>query len=693
MKKWITYIALSATAVTGAYGQQIDRSVRPAAAKAPVINIKDSEVFKTSNGITVIVSENHKLPRVSFNLVMGGRPMMEGSKAGVNDLMGKLILSGTTSRTKDVLDKEVDYMGATLSANGNSIYLSCLTKHLDKALGIMQDVTMNPSFPESEFERIKKQEESNLLSAKSDPGTMGANAEKKINFGNHPYGDVMNETTLAAITRDDVMNSFKQSFTPQGSYLVIVGDITPAAAKQLAEQYFGKWTGTAPYTADPGSGTVKKGNRVIFVNKPGAVQSTISISFPIDMKPGDPNQLPLTVMNNILGGGNFGARLLVNLREDKGYTYGTTSDLNVLRDGSWVSASGDYRNEVTDSAIVQLLYEFERITNEYVTAEELTFAKSWMAGNFARSLESPQTVGRFALSIIQNGLPADYYKTYLQRLEAVDREAVLQMAQTYFKNGYNIIVVGNESVLDKIRQFDSDGVIEKLDAFGNPVKEMKQADITADQLIENYMYAVTQTTSQKAMAKKLKKLKSIEKKTEFDLGEQGGGMKLLMTDVFQAPVKEYMKMEAGGMTFQSSFYDGTKGASTSMQEGRKELTAEELEDKRKSAGMFPEMNYKVNNVTYELKGIENVNGKDLYVLYVKNGDSEQYDYFTTDTHLKVKTISITKEGETTIENSDFKDVDGFLFSHSTKIVMGPMAMDGKVTSITVNGKVDPALFK
>ena len=174
-------------------------------------------------------------------------------------------------------------------------------------------------------------------------------------------------------------------------------------------------------------------------------------------------------------------------------------------------------------------------------------------------------------------------------------------------------------------------------------------------------------------------------------------MKLLMTDVFQSPNKEYMKMEAGGMTFQSSFYNGTTGASTSMQEGRKELTAEELESKRKTAGLFPEMGYKVNNVTYELKGIEQVNGKDLYVLYTKNGDSEQYDYFTTDTYMKVKTTVITVQDgqavEQTIETGDYKNVGGFLFAHSAKLSMGEMGMNGTVTSITLNGKVDPALFK
>lgn len=512
MKKLLLLVAISA--ITGVNGQ-IDRSVRPKAAAAPAINIKNSEVFKTANGITVVLSENHKLPRVSFNMVMGASPMIEGSKAGANQLMGQLLLSGTTARSKDVLDKEIDYMGATLNADGSSLYLSCLTKHLEKSLGIMQDVLMNPTFPESEFARIKKQAESGLLAAKSSPDEMAGNAERKINFPNHPNSDVMNEASLAAITREDIVANFKQIFTPDGAYLVIVGDINKEQASKMVDQYFGSWKGTAVYKQDYSSLFKNKGNRVIFVNKPGAVQSVINVTFPVAVRPGEKDQLALNVLNSIFGGGAFGSRLMQNLREDKAYTYGCYSDLQVTRDGSWLSASGSFRNDVSDSAITQLLYEFNRIAEGYVSDDELNLAKSVMAGGFARSLESPQTIARFALNIIRNNLESDYYQNYLKRLEAITKEDVLNMAQKYFTNGFNIIVVGNEAVLDKIKVFDADGKIEKLDAFGNEVKDVKKATISADELLTNYVNAVTLTNSPKALAKKMKKIKSISKKLQF----------------------------------------------------------------------------------------------------------------------------------------------------------------------------------
>ncbi len=692
MKKLLLLVAISA--ITGVNGQ-IDRSVRPKAAAAPAINIKNSEVFKTANGITVVLSENHKLPRVSFNMVMGASPMIEGSKAGANQLMGQLLLSGTAARSKDVLDKEIDYMGATLNADGSSLYLSCLTKHLEKSLGIMQDVLMNPTFPESEFARIKKQAESGLLAAKSSPDEMAGNAERKINFPNHPNSDVMNEASLAAITREDIVANFKQIFTPDGAYLVIVGDINKEQASKMVDQYFGSWKGTAVYKQDYSSLFKNKGNRVIFVNKPGAVQSVINVTFPVAVRPGEKDQLALNVLNSIFGGGAFGSRLMQNLREDKAYTYGCYSDLQVTRDGSWLSASGSFRNDVSDSAITQLLYEFNRIAEGYVSDDELNLAKSVMAGGFARSLESPQTIARFALNIIRNNLESDYYQNYLKRLEAITKEDVLNMAQKYFTNGFNIIVVGNEAVLDKIKVFDADGKIEKLDAFGNEVKDVKKATISADELLTNYVNAVTLTNSPKALAKKMKKIKSISKETSISI--PGAPMTLKLTEVNIAPNKEAMKLEAQGMVFTSSYFDGTKGAEKNMQTGEKTLTDAEIAAKKKSAGFFPEMFYKTTGMTYELKGIETINNKDYYVLATNDGESQRFDYYDVTTYMKYKTNSISQQGgesaEITVMYDDYREVNGLMIPYKLVQVIGEMSLEGTVKEVLFNSKIDDSLFK
>ena len=681
---------------TGLIHAQLDRSVIPTPAAPKANDLKESEVFTTSNGITVILSENHKIPKVSFDLSMGSDPRMEGDKAGLSDMSGSLIMSGTSNRSKDQLDKEIDYIGATLNADKNSLYLSCLTKHTDKGLTLMSDVLMNANFPQSEFERIKKQNESALMSAKSDANTMAQNAVVKANFPNHPYSDVMTETSLNNISREDVLKYFKSNFTPNGSYLVVVGDINRKQTEELVNKYFGSWTGGAAFVNPLNDGSYTKGNRVIFVKKPGAVQSVVYVTFPVKIKTGDKNQLPLTVLNNILGGGGFGTRLMQNLREDKAYTYGCYSSLNIQDDGAWLSAGGNFRNAVTDSAITQILGEFEKITSDYVKDDEISLTKSTMNGKFAISLENPQTVARFALNIIKNKLPKDYYQTYLKRLEAISKEDVLAMAQQYFTSkNCNIVVVGNEEIIDKLKKFDSDGKIEMLDAFGNEVKDMKKADISKEQLIDNYIYAVTQTKNKKELTKKLKSIKSYERVTEMTSAQIP--IPLKMTDYWMSPVTEAQKMEGQGMVFQKSFYDGKGGFTFNMQTGKKELTAEELASKKKSSGLFPEMNYAANGTNYELVGIENQNGVDYYVVKSIEDSSESYDYYNKTTFLKEKSVSIRKQGEETVETTsvlgDYKAVSGVLFPHNMSLTIGEMALSGKVTKMEVNGKIDLKDFK
>jgi predicted Zn-dependent peptidase len=693
MKKLFILTGLLVPAVL--FGQ-LDRSVRPAAAKAPTINIKDSEVFTTETGITVILSENHKLPKVAFNFVMGSDPITEGNIAGLSELAGSLILSGTSARTKDKLDGEKDYIGATLEATESNLYLSCLTKHMNKGLELMSDVFYNANFPESEFERVKKQNESNLMSAKSDPGTMAENVERKINFPNHPYGDVMTEESLKNITRDDILNYYKSIFTTKGSYMVIVGDVTKEQATQLVNNYFAKSSGVAPYNQEIGKGEFDKGNRVIFVKKPGAVQSVIQVSFPLDIRTGDQNQLPLTVLNGVFGGGGFGTRLMQNLREDKAYTYGCYSSLNVTEDGSWLSIGGNFRNDVSDSAITQILFELDKITNGYVTDDELNLTKSSMAGGFSRSLENPQTIARFALNIIKNNLNKDYYQSYLKRLEAINKDDILTMAQKYFTaKNCKIVVVGNEEIIDRLKQFDADGKIEFLDAFGNEVKEMKAADIKKEVLIDNYIFAVTKTTSMKAATKKLKKIKSVTEETELSMSQIPFPLK--NTKVWIAPSTEGQKLEGQGMVLQKSFFDGSAGSSSNMQTGKKELTSEEIAAKKKAIGLFPEMNYAKTGMTYELVGIENVDAVDMYVLKWNDGETETFDYFDAKTFMKVKSISIQKNGEETVETtvtySDFKEVNGLLFPHTMTLSVGEVSFSGTTTSITINGKTDVSTFK
>ena len=449
---------------------QVDRSIQPKATEAPLINFNDSEVFQLDNGLTVILSENHKIPKVSFSIEYGSESQLEGKKIGLGNITSDLAMTGTLSRTKDQINNEIDLIGAQIGTGTKNMYLECLTKHQKKGLTILTDILMNATFPKNEFKRLMIRKSSEILSKQSDPNFMALNALLSVNFGsNHPLGEIETEATLKNITRKDVVNYYKTHYSPKGSYLVVVGDITLAQLKEVCAEYFSKWNGSV--TSKTESTFVKNltSNEVYFINKPNAVQSLITITFPLNMKSGDINQLPLNVLNGIYGGSGFAARLTQNLREKHGFTYGCYSKANVTDDGSWLSISGNFRNNVTDSAITEILAEFKKIQTELVTEEELSTLKASISGTFSRSFESPSTIAKYAYNIIKYGHSKDYYKTYLKRLNSITSSDLQAISKKYLSSGLNIIVVGNSEVVEKISRFDSDGKIKHLDTFGKEI--------------------------------------------------------------------------------------------------------------------------------------------------------------------------------------------------------------------------------
>lgn len=700
MKKLIISIVLLATSVH--VNGQIDRSKAPVPGSAPEINIPDPEVFELDNGMKVILSSNHKQPKVSFNLVMASDPRLEGEKAGLSEIAGDLILSGTEKRDKDQLDKEKDFIGATLAASSSSVYMSCLTKHMDKGLDLMIDVVKNANFPESEFDRIKKQYESALASASSDANTMAQNATSKVVFSDeHPRGEVMTPESLEKISRTDVIDFYQKQFSPAGSYLVIVGDIDIAAAKEIANKHFSDWEGTVPFEKQYGKGVFPSENKVYFVDKPGAVQSVITVAFPVDMKPGHPDQIKLSVLNKLLGGGGFGTRLMQNLREDKAFTYGAYSSLNVNRTGSLLSASGSFRNEVTDSAIVEFLYEFGRITEDFVTDEELELNKASMAGSFARSLESPRTIANFALNTFRNDLPSDYYQKYLKSLESVSKEDILEVAKKYITpENLNLIVVGNEEVVPKLEQFTNSEII-MLDAFGNPKQEIvyEPSKITKSEVIENYLMAVTQTNSMKKANKKIGKVKTMEQVVKMK--PQQAPVELTMNSYFKAPYSRARKVEFNGMVVQKESFNGKSGKSETMKQGggydTEEFSEDEITDRKKTGGLFPELAMVCNGIEFDLLGITEVNDERFYVIEYTSGKTNTKAFYNVDDFMKKHTQTLTETAEGAEEGnatfSSFEAHNGILFPKKTVQMMGSAGFESNVEEVKMNGKIDDSKFE
>lgn len=667
------------------------RASAPAAGAARPIQIGTFEEFTLANGLKVIVVENHKLPQVSYSLTIDRDPIMEREKAGLSEMAGSLLATGTTGKTKAQIDDAVDFLGANLSTGGTGGFASSLTKHTDKILSLFSEVILSPSFPAAEFDKLKTQTLSGLQTQKDDPNAISGNVSSVLTYGkDHPYGEITNEITVSNLTLDDCKQYYQTYFQPGNSYLVIVGDITPADAKAKAEKYFGKWpAGKTPANKYHTPKPVEK-TEVAFVDKAGAVQSVINVIHPIELMPGQPDVIPANVMNTILGSG-FSGRLFKNLREDKAYTYGAYSSLNTDELVGSFSASASVRNEVTDSAVVQFLYELNRMRNEPVTDSELELAKNFIAGGFARSLESPRTVANFALNMNMYNLPKDYYETYLQKLSNVSVSDIQRVARKYVDpDRARIIVVGNkDAVMDKLARFDKeDGKVQEYDIYGNAKKAMKATatDMTIEVLMDRYFDAIGGTD-------KVKAVKSMDQSYSMELM----GMQMTTRQVIDNG-KFYMSMTAPGMNIMQQVFDGQKGKIESM--GAPVPTGEkELAEMRKQSYPFPELLYGQEGYKAELKGVDEVDGNPCYKVLVTDPEGGTSTvYYDMHSSLKRKEVQVQEQGgqsvTTTVEYGDYKQVDGILIPH-TMTVSGPMPapMVMKATNIQVNPKVDPALFK
>ena len=397
---------------------QVDRSKPPKPGPPPEITPGKYEQFELQNGLKVFVVENHKLPRVSFSLQIDRDPILEGDTAGYVSAAGELLRTGTTTVSKDQLDQAIDFIGATLSTSSTGVYAMCLTSHIDTLLQIMSDIVLHPNFKQEELDKIVTRMKSDLASQKDDPDAIAETVKGVVDFGkNHPYGEPETEATVENITLKKCLDYYNTFFVPNISYLAVVGDINEQQAKDYVTRFFGGWQRKEVPKFSYNLPQPPAKNIVALVDRPNAVQSVINITYPVQLQPSDNEVIPASIMNTILGGGTF--RLFENLREKHSYTYGAYSGLTKDEYIGSFLAFANVRNEVTDSAITQILYEMKRIKNEAVPDSELQTIKNYITGNFAISLENPQTLASFAINIDKYKLPKNYYADYLKNVAKV----------------------------------------------------------------------------------------------------------------------------------------------------------------------------------------------------------------------------------------------------------------------------------
>ncbi|WP_031426787.1 M16 family metallopeptidase [Flavimarina sp. Hel_I_48] len=665
---------------------QIDRSVQPKPGPAPEINLGVPETFSLDNGLKVIVVENHKLPRVTFNLSLDNPPVVEGEIAGVSSILSGMLGKGSSTIAKDAYNEEVDYLGASMNFSANGVSASGLSKYSERILELMSEAAIHPNFTQEEFDTERTKEKENLKSAEKSVPQVAAVVSQSLAYGkNTAKGEFETQESLDRVKLDDVKSFYNTNFLPNNAYLVVVGDVKSNKIKKQIKSNFKDWKkGNAPAN-DPASAKNLDNTTINFVDMPNAVQSEVIVENTIDLKMSDPDYFPAIIANQILGGGGE-ARLFQNLREDKGYTYGAYSSLGNSKFGSSLfSASASVRNVVTDSSVVAFLKEIQDFRKNKIKDIDLENAKARYVGSFVRSLEQPATIAQFAINIETENLPDDFYKTYLSKINAVTKEQVQTVAQKYFMlDNARIVVVGKGSeVLENLEKVQFKGKAIPITYYDKEANEVEKPSyesaipegITAQTVLNKYIETI-------GGEEKLKTVKSIVMMAAAEIQ----GMKLSMEMKKSDKGQFLQEIAMMGNVMSKQVYDGKEGYA--MAQGQKmELSAEQLVAMKEEAALFPELDYLTAENT-SLDGMQKVDGKDAYLVKVSDKKTNFYD---AESGLKIKEVStVEANGQTmtqALELGNYEAVDGILFPYMLSTSFGPQKVDFNVSEIMLNAGV------
>jgi zinc protease len=471
-----------------------DRSAEPKPGPNPAFTPAPVVRRKLSNGLEVLIAERHNLPVVGLNLVVkGGATLVPPGKEGLASLAGDLLTEGTTSRNSLQIAAELSDLGASINGGGGAescnLSLTTLTRNLPKALDIYTDVLLHPAFPAKELARLKTQRLSALLRQVDSPPAIANLAFPKLLYGEtHPYGRPNNGTpkSVEGLTRDDIVAFYKALFVPNNAALIVAGDTTPDAIIPVLESALKGWKPGSPVATTLPEPPSAKEVTVYLIDKPGAAQSILTVG-QVGVPRNTPDYFPLTIMNAILGG-QFSSRINLNLREDKGYTYGARSSFNFAKGPGPFEAGAPVKTEDTKPALVELIKELQDITGpRAATAVEVAFAKDRLIKGFPARFESIAAgggrrggggggggggLGGTLAELVLYDLPDDYFTTYRDKVEAVTPADVQRVAKKYLDpSRMTILVVGDRSKIEsEIKSLPFAKVINILDTEGRPAK-------------------------------------------------------------------------------------------------------------------------------------------------------------------------------------------------------------------------------
>lgn len=467
-------LALMAVAsISGA--QTLDRSKPPELGPPPKVSLPPIVTRELPNGLKLMIVEQHELPLADFILVVGsGGTLDPASKGGAANLTSSMLTEGTTSRSALEIADQIAFLGIGLGAGSSwdmaTVNLHTPTAQLDSALALFADVALHPAFRAEDFERVRKNRLTTLVQLKDRPTAIADQAYAAILYGAaHPYGHNLlgTEASITGMTTADLTSFYKANFFPNNSTLIIVGDVTPAQIEKKISALFGSWQrgNVTPFTF--GDAPKAGPTTVYLVDKPGAAQSSFRIGS-IGVPRSTRDYFALNVMNTILGG-TFTSRLMQNLRETHGYTYGARSRFDMRRSAGPFTASAEVVAAKTDSGLVEFMKELNAI-RDTVPAIELNKAKRFLQLSMPGDFETTQQIANQLIPVVLYGLPLDYYNNYVANIEAITQADVQRVARQYINPGsLAIVIVGDRKNIESGLKAVNAGPISVRDFFGQPI--------------------------------------------------------------------------------------------------------------------------------------------------------------------------------------------------------------------------------
>ncbi len=449
--------------------------------KAPVnkevlkVKLPRAEEATLKNGLQVILLPSHKVPTFNMQLVvLSGGLSDKPDFRGLSGFTASLLREGTAKRSSKDIAEQVDALGATLTATSGlssmitTVTTSGLVENLDQTLDLFADVIRNPTFPQAEVDKYKTRTLAQLQFQRSNPQFLAAEQFQRAIYGtSHPASlNSAPAESIKKLTTKDLADFHAMYYRPNNAILAIVGDVTMKEIMPKLEKAFGDWQkGDVPTVTIP-QAPAQSESRIFLIDRPGSVQTVLQLGT-LGIERTSPDYFSVLVADRVLGGGPSG-RLFLNLREDKGYTYGAYSQFGGTKfRGTWISSS-EVRTDVTEGAMKEFMYELNRMRTDVVPAEELENAKRAIIGGFALSLEQPQTLLQNIITQKLYNLPADYWDTYPQKVSAITAADVQNAAKKYIDMSHlQVVAVGDAA---KAREVLSKyGKVELYDAEGKPV--------------------------------------------------------------------------------------------------------------------------------------------------------------------------------------------------------------------------------